>query len=206
MEKEIIYVGDPMCSWCYGFTNVIQDLRKQYRDQVEVSLVLGGFRPDDSHIVDAHYSSFLRDHWQEVSDRTGQPFDLSILENTGWIYNTEKPSRAVTVIRLLKPEVEWEYFAAVQKGFYHHNHNPNDPASFARIAEQFGIDPQTFLQIYAGEPAMEATQAGFRWARGVGVYSFPTVLLRDGERLSALTVGYRPLVLLAQAVDRWLAE
>ncbi|HJV85404.1 MAG TPA: DsbA family protein [Noviherbaspirillum sp.] len=205
MQKEIIYIGDPMCSWCYGFTDVIQTIRRNYMERVKVSLVMGGFRPDGTHMVDPNYRDFLRGHWMEVSRRTGQPFDLAILNQTGWIYNTEKPCRAVVAMRHLKPEVEWEYFAAVQKGFYHKNHDPNNPESFARIAAEFGIDEDCFLHAYGAPGTIEETQRAFAWARSIGVNSFPTVVLRDQRGLAALTVGYQPLEMLEGRLDQWLS-
>lgn len=204
MQKQIIYVGDPMCSWCYGFTNVIQQIRGVFRDRCSVTLVMGGLRPDGTHIVDDRYRNFLREHWREIGERTGQAFDLSILDNTGWIYDTEKACRAVVVMRQLKPDVEWEYFAAAQKGFYHQNHNPNDPKSFARIAEPFGINQETFLGAYRDERIFEATQTDFDWAKSVGVSSFPTVLVRDKRGIAPLTIGYRPYEQLVEPLERWL--
>lgn len=206
MQKEIIYIGDPMCSWCYGFADVIRAIRERYRDRAEVSLVMGGLRPDGTHVVTDHYRNFLRDHWREIGKRTGQPFNLSILDRTGWIYDTEKPCRAVVVMRHLRPEVEWEYFAAVQRGFYHDNHDPNDPESFARIAETFGVASAIFLDAYRTDTSIEETQEDFRWARSVGVNSFPTVLLRDSHGLVALTIGYRPLPELLDPLEAWMTR
>lgn len=205
MTKEIIYFGDPMCSWCYGFTDVIQALRQRYQDRAKVSLVMGGLRPDGTHVVDVRYRDFLRGHWTEIGERTGQPFDLAILDRTGWIYDTEKPCRAVVVMRNLLPEVEWEYFAATQKSFYHHNHDPNDPRSFATIAETFGVDADDFLQAFQDKAAIQATQQDFRTARSLGVDSFPTVLVRDDRGYGALTVGYRPLDSLVGPLESWFA-
>lgn len=204
MNKEIIYIGDPMCSWCYGFTNVIQAIRGEYANRAKVTLVMGGLRPDGTHVVDDRYRDFLRGHWQEISHRTGQPFDLSILNNTGWIYDTEKACRAVVTMRRLKPDVEWDYFAATQKGFYHNNHDPNDPESFARIAEAFMINQREFLQYYRDQAIIEETQHDFRLAKSMGVDSFPTVLVRDERGMAALTVGYRPLEQLSGKLDQWL--
>lgn len=205
MQKEIIYVGDPMCSWCYGFTNVIQAVRQQYKHRAKVSLIMGGLRPDGTHVVDDRYSNFLKGHWWEIGERTGQPFDLSILDQIGWIYDTEKPCRAVVVMRNLKPEVEWDYFAAVQKGFYHQNHNPNEPGSFARIAATFGVDELSFLQAFHDGAAAAETQRDFRAARSLDVDSFPTVLVRDDRGYAVLTNGYRPFEILRGSLDRWLA-
>jgi putative protein-disulfide isomerase len=204
MNKEVIYVGDPMCSWCYGFTQVIGELRSRYQDRAKFSLVMGGLRPDGTHVVDQRYSDFLEGHWQEIGERTGQPFSLSILDRLGWIYDTEKACRAVVTLRLLQPGSEWAYFVAAQTAFYRDNHDPNDPDSFARVAEGFGIDRQSFLDSYLGDEAREATQGDFRWARSVGVDSFPTVVLRDEGGLAALTIGYRPLAQLEPLLGRWL--
>ncbi|MGE4452266.1 DsbA family protein [Castellaniella sp.] len=204
--KRIIYFGDPMCSWCYGFTNSIQELRARYGDRADIILVMGGLRPDGTHVVDDHYRNFLRRHWQEIGERTDQPFDLAILDETGWIYDTEKACRAVVTMRRLNPEIEWEFFAATQHGFYFHNHDPNDPASYARIAETFGMDAAVFLEAYADPASIAATQADFRRARDIGVNSFPTVLVEDENGLAALTVGYRPFSELAPPLERWLEQ
>ena len=90
-----------MCSWCYGFTNSIQELRARYGDRTDIILVMGGLRPAGTHVVDDHYRNFLRRHWQEIGERTDQPFDLAILDETGWIYDTEKACRAVVTMRRL---------------------------------------------------------------------------------------------------------
>ena len=30
VDKEIIYVGDPMCSWCWGFSPVLKRIEAEY--------------------------------------------------------------------------------------------------------------------------------------------------------------------------------
>lgn len=46
---RLIYVADPMCSWCYGFGPQLADLRARLADTlgapVPVTLVTGGLRP-----------------------------------------------------------------------------------------------------------------------------------------------------------------
>lgn len=204
MDKEIIYVGDPMCSWCYGFTSVIQSLRAKFADRARFRLVMGGLRPDGTHVADQRYTAFLRGHWTEIQECTGQPFSLAILDRTGWIYDTEKACRAVVAMRMLRSGSEWDYFAAAQKGFYHHNHDPNDPMSFARIAERFSVDPDEFLLAYHGAAAATGTQDDFGWARDMGVNSFPTVLVHDARGFAALTIGYRPIEVLEGPLAGWL--
>jgi putative protein-disulfide isomerase len=42
------YFADPMCSWCWGFSPVIETLRDAYRDRMKIALVLGGLRPGET--------------------------------------------------------------------------------------------------------------------------------------------------------------
>jgi len=42
--KELIFIIDPMCSWCWGFHPVIEELRQKYTDTYKFSLVVGGLR------------------------------------------------------------------------------------------------------------------------------------------------------------------
>ena len=40
-EKEIIYVGDPMCSWCWGFSPVLNRIRADYDAVAPMRVVVG---------------------------------------------------------------------------------------------------------------------------------------------------------------------
>ncbi|MCZ6504367.1 MAG: DsbA family protein, partial [Actinobacteria bacterium] len=74
--RKLIYVGDPMCSWCWGFAPEIESLADEY----PVEVVVGGLRPGPSaQPLDDRMAASLRHHWVEVSERTNQPFDTAFL-------------------------------------------------------------------------------------------------------------------------------
>lgn len=204
MQPEIIYVGDPMCSWCYGFAPVMQALFYKYKKQVTMTLKLGGLHPGNSYIVDERYRNFLLGHWAEVAERTGQTFSFGILDELGWIYDTEKACRAVAVVRGLRPGSEYPYFAAIQEGFYASNRDPHDPNTFATAAEGIGIDRQVFLNAYDDHAFKEETAKDFAWAQAMGVTGFPTVLVKDARGLAVLTRGYQPITALEGSLENWL--
>jgi len=206
MQSEIIYIGDPMCSWCYGFSPVVQALYKKYSNDVTMKLVMGGLHPGNDYIVNEQYRAFLLDHWREVGKRTGQPFSFGILDKTGWIYDTEKACRAAVVARTLKPGSEFPYFAAIQKGFYFHNWDPHDPETFSAVAEEFGIERKSFLAAYADDYFRAMTANDFAWSRAMGVNGFPTVLVKDRRGYAILTRGYQPLEALEGPLKQWLAS
>ena len=87
---------------------------------VDFQLVMGGLRPFGTEkIVDL--KSFLRHHWDEVKNRSGQDFQYDILDNTNFIYDTEPPSRAVVAMRTLNPAKDGGLMVH-QAG---HAYNPN---------------------------------------------------------------------------------
>jgi len=205
-EKEIIYVGDPMCSWCYGFSPTIQTLYNNTKDKVKWSLVVGGLRVGDEHVVDDARIQFLREHWVEIGERSGQKFSLDILENTGWIYNTEWACRAVVVMRKLAPDQVFAYFAAVQENFYANNLDPSKPETYADEAVNFGVDRDEFLKAYEAADTKEETAGDFLWSQQIGVTGFPSVLVKEGDKLGALTLGYQPLENLEGPLNGWLEQ
>lgn len=202
--SELIYIGDPMCSWCYGLSPAIQKLYEKYHGKVKMTLKMGGLHPGNDYIVTEAYKNFLIGHWSEIGSRTGQKFSFGILDNLGWIYDTEKACRALVVARTLQPGCEYPYFAKIQAGFYAFNRNPHDPDTFAKVAEEFAIDRDTFLTAYADQAAKDETAGDFAWARSLGVSGFPTVLLQDKRGMAVLTNGYQPLPILEARLEKWL--
>jgi putative protein-disulfide isomerase len=42
-DVELVYVGHPMCSWCWGFAPVLERLIDALR--VPIAVIVGGLRP-----------------------------------------------------------------------------------------------------------------------------------------------------------------
>lgn len=204
MQPEIIYIGDPMCSWCYGFSPAIQTLYQRHKTDVRMTLKMGGLHPGNDYVLNEDYKRFLLEHWTEIGERTGQKFSFGILDHLGWVYDTEKACRAVVAVRKLQPGSEFPYFASLQEGFYAFNRDPNDPYTFANAAVEIGIERDAFLNVYRSEEAKAETADDFDWARSRGVRGFPTVLLNGKRGLEVLTNGYQPLSALEVRLGKWL--
>lgn len=205
-QAEIVYVGDPMCSWCFGFAPVIQELHARHKDQVRMTLRMGGLHPGNDYIVENGYREFLRGHWTEIGERTGQKFSLDILDRGPWIYDTELACRAVVAVRRLRPGAEWAYMPLIQAGFYTLNRDPHDPETFALPAGEVGIGREEFLAAYHDPATRQETAADFGWARSMGINGFPTVVVHDARGWALLTNGYRPIEHLAQPLADWIAS
>lgn len=188
-KNTIIYFGDPMCSWCYGFSPEFSKVVAEMDEKINVELVMGGLRPYNTETM-ADLGGFLKHHWEEVGKRSGQPFQYDILNASDILYDTEPACRAVVTVRQMDTSLEFEFFKAVQHAFYFENKNPNLTSTFTEIAGQFNLDKNKFQQLFESEALKKAVQKDFTRSVEMGVRGFPTVIFIKGEDYYLLSNGY----------------
>ena len=193
-----------MCSWCYGFSPVIQHLYKKHRGKIKMSLIVGGLHVGDNCMTDQKRAEFLQHHWQEISDRTGQIFDHSSLETLGWLYDTEPACRSVVAVRKMSQGLEYPYFATVQSNFYARAMDSNSDDIYRDAARTHNLDTVEFLKVFHAEDTKQETNQDFGWSQSMGVTGYPTVLVKDNDEWAALTFGYQPLEALEAPLEQWL--
>jgi putative protein-disulfide isomerase len=203
LDLEFVYVGDPMCSWCWGFSPALAKLESRY--DIPLSVVMGGLRTGPrAELMDAEARGQLADYWQGVAQRTGQPFTNASLERNGWRYDTEPSCRAVVAMRELAPQETLRWVARLHRAFYVEGVDITDMAVFPELLEGFDVHPDRYAQVLADDATTERTQQDFAEAQRYGVTGFPTVLFRDGEELSIVTRGFVPWDQLEPALTDWL--
>jgi putative protein-disulfide isomerase len=196
----LIYVGDPMCSWCWGFAPEIESLA----EDMPVEVVVGGLRPGPmAQPLEDRMAGFLARHWVEIAERTGQPFDTGFLDRRdGWIYDTEPAAIAVTQMREMNEPATLEYFTDVQMAFYGQGADVTDFEVLAGLAERHGVDTDQFADALPTEEAKERAWNDFSRSRNWGINGFPTLVgtLEDG-RLALLARGWTPANTIRERID-----
>lgn len=205
MEKTLWYIADPMCSWCWGFSPVIEKTRLEYAGKVKFELLLGGLRPGTKIPLPAAQREEILGHWQAVHRTTGQPFRFEGAMPEGFIYDTEPASRAVIAVSLLDGEMVFPFFRQVQSAFYAEQQNVTAPDVLGRLAGAAGLDGQRFLQVFGSDAARSRTLEHFQEARGRGVGGFPAVMMQNPKGYALLARGYCPYEALRSRLDAWLA-
>lgn len=187
----LIYVGDPMCSWCWGFAPEIESLAAE----LPVEVVVGGLRPGPmAQPLEERMAASLRRHWTEIAERTGQPFETSFLERgDGWVYDTEPAAIAVTEMREIDEARTLDYFTDVQMAFYGQGRDVTDFGVLAELAGAYDIDERDFEATLGTEPAKKRAWEDFSRARKWGISGFPTLIGQLGDgRLALLARGWAP--------------
>jgi len=187
-KPTLIYVGDPMCSWCYGFGHEIEDAITELGEEIQLEVVMGGLRPYNTQTM-ADLKDFLSDHWKHVYEASGQPFQYGILD-TKLLYDTEPACRAVMIARELQASTVMTYFHNVQTAFYAENKNPHLTDTYADIAVSMGLNRETFVKKFESKEYKALIKNDFLRASQLGVRSFPTVLLSVKGKTKVVSAGY----------------
>ncbi|MEM7513468.1 MAG: DsbA family protein [Bacteroidota bacterium] len=191
-DLTVIYVGDPMCSWCWGITEHLKSFRKSLKQQgIKFEILMGGLRPGGGDPWNDKMKNFLKHHWEEVNKRSGQPFGYGLFEKESFNYDTEPACRAVVTSRnFLEADQVNDFYEEVQRKFYVDSQDPNETEFYRSICEMFEIDFEEFKSLFGSNQAKEATRNEFVLNREWGVRGYPTVLLSHKTDLHMLARGY----------------
>jgi putative protein-disulfide isomerase len=196
------YFADPMCSWCWGFSPVIEAVRAQYRERMKIALVLGGLRHETAPLTATGREEILH-HWHAVHERTGQPFRFEGALPQGFVYDTEPACRAVASVGGLEPTLIFPLFRP-SSGLYARG-DVTQPGCW-QLAVGLGVDAAAFLQTFDSAAARARTQAHFRQARQAGVRGFPALILQQDSQLHPVSNGCQPLDTVCAAIDGYLSS
>lgn len=201
---RLIYVMDPMCSWCWGFAPVMQALADQALEQgVSLELRVGGLRREQM-VMDQAGRERTVSYWQAVHSATGQPFNLGQGLPEGLIYDTEPVCRALVAARGLDGARVWSLSLLIQQAFYERGQDVTQAALLVALAEEAGLPRSQFAERYDDPATGIATAADFTWVENLGIAGFPTLLAEHEGQLALLTNGYQTLPALAPLLARWL--
>ncbi len=203
---SLIFIADPMCSWCYGFEPELSALLDGL-PEVPLDIVLGGLRTHQREALTTEKRATILSHWQQVQAATGLPFDDAALMRDGFIYDTEPACRAVVTARRLAPQSAYPVLRAIQQAFYVAGQDVTkaevlaDIAAAAMTQAGFPIDPAGFQASWGSETAQQATQKDFDLAKQWGVTGFPTLVLERNGELDLVSSGYAQMPVLVEKLQ-----
>jgi putative protein-disulfide isomerase len=195
MQKEIIFVVDPMCSWCWGFAPVIEALMKTQSQDYQFSLVVGGLRTKGEMPWNETSKNYLKEHWQQVSQRTGQAFSDCLFEKEQFEYDTYPSCKAVVTVReLFGMQNAFSYLHIIQEAFYTKAQDITSEDVLTDLVKDLGLDSILFKTFFESERAQLLMEHDFAKARSMGANAFPSVVVIDEQGHMVSQKGYRSLL------------
>ncbi|MDB5493206.1 MAG: dithiol-disulfide isomerase [Phenylobacterium sp.] len=207
-EPHLIYFADPMCSWCYGFSPVIEEIRKAFGRALPVRTIMGGLRPGTEEPMTAAAKREVLGHWTHVHEATGLPFDAHALDREGFRYDTDPGARAVIVVRRESEELAVNYLARAQQAFYAEGRDLTSGDVLADLAVELGLDRASFREQWDSEEAKQETWRDYAISQRAGVTAFPTLVGGPNEAgaYGVVTRGYAPAEQVVGVLKDWISR
>ncbi len=191
LQHSILYAVDPLCPWSYGFAPVFERIQEEYKDKIRFSLVLGGLRFGESaELLTPELARILKHEWKDAEALTKQSFQLGILEQKDFRYDSFPACRAVISAQKINPEITFQYLHTLSKTFFYGNQDPTSAETFFKIAETVGIPKKEFQSVFEDKDTEMETQNDFYFGFSLGVSAFPSLVFSDGAESGILARGY----------------
>lgn len=208
---KLVFAGDPMCSWCYGFGKELTALTQRH-PELELQILVGGVRAGATDLLDETGKQFRLGHWARVEEASGLPFNrAALMGRENFVYDTEPVCRAVVAARRLAPQADQlAVFRALQHAFYVDGLDTTDGVVLARVAsaalaqDGHAVTADALYAEWDSAAVIAVTAAEFTQVRALGIRSFPALLLDAGDGLYEVSPGYAGVDKLEQQLQEIL--
>lgn len=193
MSVRLYYIHDPMCSWCWGYRPVWDELQTLLPESVQVHYVVGGLAPDNDQPMPLAQQQMIQAHWRTIRQKLATEFNFDF-----WLNNTPRRStynacRAVLAAK--RQGYEREMIDAIQRGYYLQAQNPSDISALCSMAETLteqhaGFDIDLFNKDISSDEVEGELVAQIALARKLTQQGFPSLVLAHQERYTNIAVNY----------------
>tara|TARA_B110000503_G_scaffold64536_1_gene101686 strand:+ start:1160 stop:1957 length:798 start_codon:yes stop_codon:yes gene_type:complete len=211
-NATLFYIHDPMCSWCWGFRPVWQQLEEQLRDTVNIVYIVGGLAADSDQPMPTGMQQALEATWQRIQQQIpGTEFNYDFWRpdsNTQPRRSTYASCRAVLAAKIQDPTLEHEMILGIQQAYYLSAKNPSNIDALKDVATSIGLQPEQFRHDMASETVEMQLQEQLQLARRLSAQGFPSLVLSEGsneggnkgDRLHAIPLDYNNSHTMQQAI------
>ena len=187
----LYYAHDPMCSWCWGFRPVWQQVQQALAGRVKVRYLLGGLAPDTSDTMPEGMQINIRDTWRTIQKEIPcTEFNFDFWRDCQPRRSTYPACRAIIACRMQSPELESAMLLAIQQAYYLHARNPSDNETLLVLALEIGLDGEIFLEDTRSDLCQKLLMDEIHYCREIGASSFPSIILKQSGLYTTIDIDY----------------
>ena len=191
-----------MCSWCYAFKPVLQQLRQQleteYAENLRFECLLGGLAADIQEPMPAEMRQQLRATWQRIEQKVSDiQFNYSFWDNwqiTKPRRSTYPACRAVIAAHSFD-ENEKHYYErlmieAIQNTYYQEALNPSNDNVLVTLAVNIGLTEQAFNKQLSAAQTQQQLEQQISQYQQMNVRSYPSLILKIDNSYWPVSIDY----------------
>ena len=204
--NQILYIFDPLCGWCYGFSQTMLTFSKLHADKYEFVPIAGGMMTGSRVASYSNIAEFIKGSIPRLEVTTGTTFGDAYIENFledgSAVTNSEPPCRALIAFRGFLPGQAMEYAHRLQIAHYKEGLDYNNDSLYAQLAKSFDLDPKIFMESYSSQETRQNVEREFKWVKESGVKGFPTVIYQAEQKYYLISHGYVSLESLEASLEK----
>ncbi len=207
MATTLVYVHDPMCSWCYAFGPVLEKLLAALPANVGVERLLGGLAPDTDQPMPQAQQEQIEATWRRIEEQVpGTTFNFAFWREQSPRRSTYPSCRAVIAARLQGTENDVAMTRAIQRAYYREARNPSDTDTLVALASELGLDGGRFARDLVSAAVEQQLQAEIAHSRALHADSFPSLVLVTGSSSWPVAIDYNVPAPMLDAIEFLLEE
>jgi putative protein-disulfide isomerase len=180
-----------MCSWCWGFRPVWQQIQQAVAGKLDVRYVLGGLAADTDEPMPEEMRLNVIDNWRRIQrEIPGTEFNYDFWSRCSPRRSTYPACRAIIACRMQQPELESEMLLLIQQAYYLLARNSSDLDVLVALAEQLGLDTRQFVDDIQSEVCQNVLLEEIEFCREINISSFPSLVLKQGKSYTSLDIDY----------------
>jgi len=181
-QATLIYVHDPMCSWCWGFRPTLEALVLSLPNKIHYKRLVGGLAADSNEIMPKVMQQSIMGIWQQIQIKIpGTYFNYVFWEKNLPRRSTYPACRAVIAAKTSNKDFDEAMTLAIQQAYYQEALNPSDESVLVQLAENLGIAAPEFKQKLHSKEVEEEFRQQLNFSREIGANSFPSLILEVGK-------------------------
>jgi putative protein-disulfide isomerase len=191
MQNTLIYVHDPMCSWCWGFEPVRAQLFAELDGRILIRRLVGGLAPDSDAPMPAEMRLGLQQTWQRIQQTIpGTEFNFDFWSKCTPRRSTYPANRAVIAARRQGEEYDQPMTNRIQRAYYLEARNPSDNETLVELAADIGLDVERFGAELVDATTEHMLATEINSSRAMGINSFPSLALDCESSLNHIGLNY----------------
>lgn len=202
MKNELIYVHDPMCSWCWGFRNTFNQLKQRLDGELPIRYLLGGLAPDSDQPMPQAMQQQLADTWLRIQQRIpNTDFNHAFWTDCSPRRSTYPACRAVIAAKNIDNASEQNMILAIQKAYYLNAKNPSDDETLITLANEIGLDSGKFKRLLNDPQIQSQLENEIAETRKIHATSFPSLVLKLGDSYWPVAIDYNSAANIADTIQ-----
>jgi putative protein-disulfide isomerase len=189
---ELCYFHDPMCSWCWGFRPIWEEITSQLPANIEIKYLLGGLAPDSDEPMPQTMQDDIAGYWRKIQGHIpNTEFNFDFWKQCEPRRSTYPACRAVIATCKQQAKLEREMIKAIQTAYYLKAQNPSNTDTLIQLATDLGLDSMQFTQDLQSQDSQDQLQKEIMFSREIGAQGFPSMIIANANSLEQLNSPQR---------------